>query len=57
MYNIKSFFSHNTMTRTYIGDLGTKTTLPAQAGETVQIKGWIDVRRDQGKMVFLTFVI
>ncbi len=43
------------MTRTYIGDLGTKTTLPAQAGETVQIKGWIDVRRDQGKMVFFDF--
>ena len=34
------------MERTYIGDLGAKT------GETVLIKGWIDVRRDQGKMVF-----
>ncbi len=42
---------HNveTMDRTYIGDLG------AKAGETVLIKGWIDVRRDQGKMVFFDF--
>ncbi len=34
------------MDRTYIGDAG------AKAGETILIKGWIDVRRDQGKMVF-----
>ena len=37
------------MERTYIGDLGNK------AGETVLIKGWVDVRRDQGKMVFFDF--
>lgn len=37
------------MERIYIGDLGQK------AGETVLIKGWIDVRRDQGKMVFFDF--
>ncbi len=37
------------MQRTYIGDLST------QAGETVLIKGWINVRRDQGKMVFFDF--
>ncbi len=37
------------MERTYIGDLG------AKAGETVLIKGWVDVRRDQGKMVFFDF--
>ncbi|MBP6904497.1 MAG: aspartate--tRNA(Asn) ligase [Candidatus Pacebacteria bacterium] len=37
------------MDRTYIGDLGGK------AGETILIKGWIDVRRDQGKMVFFDF--
>ena len=37
------------MDRTYIGDAGTK------AGETILIKGWIDVRRDQGKMVFFDF--
>ena len=37
------------MERTYIGDAGTKT------GETIVIKGWIDVRRDQGKMVFFDF--
>lgn len=43
------------MERTYIGDLGQKAGLPAQAGETVLIKGWIDVRRDQGKMVFFDF--
>ncbi len=35
--------------RTYIADAG------AQAGETILIKGWIDVRRDQGKMVFFDF--
>lgn len=34
------------MERTYIKDLGTKT------GEEVVIKGWIDVRRDQGKLIF-----
>jgi len=32
------------MERTYIGDAGT------HAGETVLLKGWIDVRRDQGKI-------
>lgn len=37
------------MERTYIGDLS------AKAGETVLIKGWVDVRRDQGKMVFFDF--
>ena len=35
------------MQRIYIEDAG------AHAGETILIKGWIDVRRDQGKMVFL----
>ena len=42
---------HNarTMQRSYIADLSTK------AGETVLLKGWIDVRRDQGKMVFFDF--
>lgn len=37
------------MERIYIGDLGQK------AGESVLIKGWVDVRRDQGKMVFFDF--
>ena len=37
------------MERTYIGEAGTKV------GETVLLKGWIDVRRDQGKMVFFDF--
>ncbi|HWC57844.1 MAG TPA: amino acid--tRNA ligase-related protein [Candidatus Paceibacterota bacterium] len=37
------------MERTYIGNLD------AKIGETVTIKGWIDVRRDQGKMVFFDF--
>ena len=36
-------------TRTYIEDLSGKT------GEHVTIKGWVDVRRDQGKMIFLDF--
>jgi len=29
--------------------------LAAQAGESVTIKGWVDVRRDQGKLVFFDF--
>lgn len=37
------------MERTYIKDLESKK------GETVTIKGWIDIRRDQGKLVFLDF--
>lgn len=37
------------MNRTYIKDLGSKI------GEEVLIKGWIDVRRDQGKMIFFDF--
>jgi len=35
--------------RTLIGELGKHT------GETVSISGWVDVRRDQGKMVFFDF--
>ncbi len=35
--------------RTFIGDLG------AHIGKTVFLSGWIDVRRDQGKMVFFDF--
>lgn len=35
--------------RTLIGELG------KHAGETVSISGWVDVRRDQGKMVFFDF--
>ncbi len=37
------------MQRTLIGELG------SQIGETVSISGWVDVRRDQGKMVFFDF--
>ncbi|MEI6863941.1 MAG: aspartate--tRNA(Asn) ligase [Candidatus Adlerbacteria bacterium] len=37
------------MTRTLIGELEGKT------GEEVTIKGWVSVRRDQGKMVFFDF--
>ncbi len=37
------------MERTYIGDAG------AHVGETILFKGWIDVRRDQGKLVFFDF--
>jgi len=37
------------MTRTYIKELGTKV------GEEVLIKGWVNIRRDQGKMIFLDF--
>jgi nondiscriminating aspartyl-tRNA synthetase len=35
------------MQRTYIKDLSGKV------GEEIVIKGWVDVRRDQGKMVFM----
>jgi nondiscriminating aspartyl-tRNA synthetase len=35
--------------RTYIKELGTKV------GEEVMIKGWVNIRRDQGKMIFLDF--
>lgn len=35
------------MERTLIGDL------PRHIGEAVAISGWVDIRRDQGKMVFL----
>lgn len=37
------------MERTLIGELG------KHVGETVSISGWVDVRRDQGKMVFFDF--
>lgn len=37
------------MERTLIGELG------AQAGKEVLIQGWVDVRRDQGKLVFFDF--
>ena len=37
------------MNRVLIGDLG------SHVGESVSISGWIEVRRDQGKMVFFDF--
>ncbi len=37
------------MERTYIKELGSKI------GEEVMIKGWVNIRRDQGKMIFLDF--
>lgn len=37
------------MKRTYIKDLGN------HVGGEVSISGWVDVRRDQGKMIFLDF--
>src|SRR5665213_2476579 len=37
------------MERTLIRDLGSHVC------ETVSISGWVDVRRDQGKMVFFDF--
>lgn len=37
------------MKRTYIKDLSGKV------GEDVKIAGWIDIRRDQGKMIFFDF--
>lgn len=37
------------MARTYIKDLESKK------GETVTIKCWVDIRRDQGKLIFLDF--
>lgn len=40
---------HTTHKRTYIEKLSDKK------GEPVTIKGWVSVRRDQGKMIFLDF--
>ncbi|MCI0563426.1 MAG: OB-fold nucleic acid binding domain-containing protein, partial [Nitrososphaera sp.] len=37
------------MQRTYIKDLST------HVGEDILIKGWVSVRRDQGKMIFFDF--
>ena len=37
------------MERTYIKDLG------AKVGQEVSISGWVDIRRDQGKMIFFDF--
>lgn len=37
------------MERILIGDLG------QHVGETVSISGWVDVRRDQGKLIFFDF--
>ena len=37
------------MQRTYIKELSKKVT------EEVLIKGWVNIRRDQGKMIFLDF--
>lgn len=39
----------NIKTRTYINELSGKKD------ETVIISGWVDIRRDQGKMIFLDF--
>lgn len=38
--------SHSTQKRTYIGDLS------KHIGKEVVVKGWVHVRRDQGKMIF-----
>src|SRR6185295_10196797 len=37
------------MTRTYIKDTVDKV------GETVMLKGWVNIRRDHGKLIFLDF--
>ena len=37
------------MNRTYIKDLS------AHVGQEVSISGWVDIRRDQGKLIFLDF--
>src|ERR1700690_3500778 len=37
------------MQRIFINDMGERV------GETVLIKGWVSVRRDQGKMIFFDF--
>lgn len=37
------------MTRTYIKDLA------AHVGQEVLVKGWVDIRRDHGKLIFIDF--
>ena len=37
------------MQRSYIKDLKSKV------GQEVSISGWVDIRRDQGKMIFFEF--
>src|ERR1700722_8593644 len=45
--SVRRSVSHSTdMERTLIGDL------KQHVGESVTIKGWVSVRRDQGKLVF-----
>src|SRR5512133_2237037 len=44
-----SHFSINIMERTYIKDLKSKV------GQEVSISGWVDVRRDHGKLIFIDF--
>ncbi len=48
-HNESEAASNGVEKRTLIGDLGT------HIGETVSISGFVDVRRDQGKMVFFDF--
>lgn len=48
-HNESGAASNGVEKRTLIGDLGT------HIGETVSISGFVDVRRDQGKMVFFDF--
>jgi aspartyl-tRNA synthetase len=44
-----TYMNESKMPRSLIAELG------QHAGETVSISGWVDVRRDQGKMVFFDF--
>ncbi len=44
---VRLVWHNKIMVRTLIGELG------KHAGETVSISGWVDVRRDHGKLVFL----
>src|SRR5882672_5155287 len=50
MFAKRSALRYNSaMERTLIGELNTKE------GQEATIKGWVSVRRDQGKMVFFDF--
>jgi len=48
-YEKSEYVIFSLMNRTYIKDL------KAAVGQEASISGWVDIRRDQGKMIFFEF--